>query len=156
MYYFYMIVVRTYIHAYHVHICTIAHTYTYVLFISYIFRNMYIRICMYMYVHTHIRTYYYIQYANMYTYLRILSVSSSVTNAQVIMITAEDATNITYSITVTCTIHRDSDVDMCEVIATGNGLTLKGEQTVTEHMTLYVCTYYRDYHICMYMYTVLW
>ena len=82
-----------------------------------------------MYVYMYVHTYYYIHsihtYINMYTVIRILSVSSSV---QVIMITAEDATNTTYSIIVTCTIHLDSDADMCEVIATANGLTLTGEQ----------------------------
>ena len=35
----------------------------------------------------------------------------------------EDTTNLTYSITVTCTINPDSTADTCEVIATANGQT---------------------------------
>ena len=62
-------------------------------------------------------------------YVHIFSVSSSVTDAQVIMITAEDAMNTTYSITVNCTIHPDSDADQCVVMATTNGQTLTGEHS---------------------------
>ena len=53
--------------------------------------------------------------------------SSSVTDA-VTVITPEDATNTTYSITVTCTINPDSDADMCEVMAIINGQTLTGNE----------------------------
>ena len=44
------------------------------------------------------------------------------------MISPEDTTNIlTYSITVTCTIHPDSDADMCEMVAMADGQTITGE-----------------------------
>ena len=61
----------------------------------------------------------------MYTYF---PVSPSVTNAEVTMITPEDATNRTYSITITCTINPVSDADMCEVRTTANGQTLTGNE----------------------------
>ena len=58
---------------------------------------------------------------------RIFPVSSSVTDA-VTVITPEDATNTTYSITVTCTIDPYSTADMCEVMATANSQTLTGNE----------------------------
>ena len=63
----------------------------------------------------------------MYTYF---SASSSVIDAQVTMSTPEDATNTTYSITVTCTIHPDSTADQCVVMATANDQTLRGEHII--------------------------
>ena len=68
-------------------------------------------------------------------------VSSAVTNATVTMITPEDATNETYSITVNCTIHPDSDadVDTCEVMAIDNGLTREGNEC--KYIILYVHTF---------------
>ena len=68
----------------------------------------------------------------MYTYF---PVSSSVTDALTI-ITPENATSETYNITVTCTIHRDSDADVCEVLATANGQALTGNKH--EHIVLCV------------------
>ena len=72
--------------------------------------------------------------------------SSSVTDA-VTLITPEDATNRTYSITVTCTINPDSDADMCKVMATANGQTTHTGNEF-EHITdcanypiyMYICT----------------
>ena len=66
-------------------------------------------------------------------YVHIFSVSSSVTDAQVIMITAEDVMNTTYSITITCTIHPDSTADMCEVTI-ANGQTLTGEHIIYSYV----------------------
>ena len=57
----------------------------------------------------------------------IFPVSTSVTDA-VTVITPEDETNETYSITVTCTIDPYSDADMCEVMATINDQTLRGNE----------------------------
>ena len=56
----------------------------------------------------------------------LFTVSTSVSDAQVIMITPEDAINSTYSIAVSCAINPDSTADMCEVIATANDQTLTG------------------------------
>ena len=89
----------------------------------------------------------------MYIYF---SVSSSVTDAQAIMITAENAMNTTYSITITCIIHPDSDADMCEV-TTANGQILRGEHIIRMHLTdtllvgtfLYIHAYVRMYHTYM-------
>ena len=67
---------------------------------------------------------YNIQTYIVYTYF---SVSPSVTDARVTIITPEDPRNQTYSITVTCTVHPDSDANMCEVMAMANGQTLTGE-----------------------------
>ena len=90
-----------------------------------------------LYIRTYMHTYNIIAIIYAYTanihmyvlYVHIFSVSSSVTDAEVIMITPEDATNTTYSITVTCTIHPDSDANMCEV-TTANGQTLTGEYII--------------------------
>ena len=60
----------------------------------------------------------------------VFPVSSSVTDAPVTMITPEDDTNETYSITVSCTIHPDSDADMCEVRAIANGQALTGNEYI--------------------------
>ena len=86
----------------------------------------------------------------MYTYF---SVSSSVTDARVIMITAEDAMNTTYSITITCIIHPNSDADICEV-TTANGQILRGEHIIRSYV-LNRYTFSRDFLIrtciCMYV-----
>ena len=73
--------------------------------------------------------------------------ATSVTDA-VIVITPEDATNLTYSLTVTCTIHPESTADMCEVMIfpdsgdtiTGNGGDVVWCMCVYLHS---VCTYLR-------------
>ena len=91
---------------------------------------------MYMHIRTlatYIHTYYFC----------ILSVSSSVSDVRVIMITPEDIANTTYSITVTCTIHLDSYADMCEVMARADGQTLTGEHVlyltgIIIHMYVYI------------------
>ena len=57
------------------------------------------------------------------------------------MITPEYSTNTTYSITVTCAIHPSSMADMCEVIATANGHTIRGEDIIC----MYICTYVHMY-----------
>ena len=76
----------------------------------------------------------YVRTICVYTYF---PVSSSVTNATVTMITPENDTNTTYSITITCTIHPDSDTDVCEVRAIGNnGQVLPGNEC--EYIILYV------------------
>ena len=62
-----------------------------------------------------------------YICTHIFPVSSSVTDA-VTVITPDDATNTTYSITVTSTINPYSDADMCEVMAIINGQTLTGNE----------------------------
>ena len=67
------------------------------------------------------------------------------------MITPEDATNTTYSITVTCTIHPDSDADQCVVMAMADGQTLTG-MIHTQHIMLSIRTFIRHsiytVHIC--------
>ena len=73
----------------------------------------------------------------------LFSVASSVTDAAIV-ITPEDATNLTYSLSVTCTIHRESDADMCEVMivpdsgdtVTGNG----GDVVWCMCVCVHVCT----------------
>ena len=71
----------------------------------------------------------YLVYIRIYTYV-YFPVSPSVIDTTTTLV----APNELYSITVTCTIHRDSTADMCEVIATANGQTaLTGNS--------YICTY---------------
>lgn len=63
----------------------------------------------------------------------IFPVSSSVIEATAALGTPNENKTL-YSITVTCTIHPDSNADMCEVIVTANGQTLTGnEQYVHIH-----------------------
>ena len=63
----------------------------------------------------------------MYVLAYYFTVSTSVSDAQVIMITPENAINSTYSIAVNCTINPASRADMCEVTATANDQTLTGD-----------------------------
>ena len=65
-------------------------------------------------------------------YENVFPVSSSVTDATVTVITSA---NTTYTITITCTIHPDSDANVCELLATANGQTLTGNEC--EHI---ICT----------------
>ena len=52
------------------------------------------------------------------------------------------APNELYSITVTCTIHRDSTADLCEVIATANGqTTLTGNSYIRTYSYAYTYVY---------------
>ena len=68
-------------------------------------------------------------------------VSSSVINAEVTMITPEDAMNATYLIIVNCTINCDSDADMCEVMTTANDqATLIGNEYDYITVILYIRT----------------
>ena len=53
--------------------------------------------------------------------------ASSVTNIQVTVINP-DTPNPVYSITITCTIHDDSEADTCEVMATRN---INGQTPIT-------------------------
>ena len=89
---------------------------------------------------------YIMYYVCTHSYVCILSVSSSVTDGRVIMITPEDATNTTY--TVTCTIHPDSTADMCEVMARADGQTLTGEHVLDRDYHTYVCILPHYMHIC--------
>ena len=61
------------------------------------------------------------------------------------MITSEDTINTTYSITVTCTIHPDSTVDQCVVMARADGQTLTGEHIM--YIYLVVATYLLDKYV---------
>lgn len=63
----------------------------------------------------------------MYVDMNIFTVSSSVTEATATLGTSNENRTL-YSITVTCTIHPNSRANMCEVMATGNGQTLTGNE----------------------------
>ena len=56
------------------------------------------------------------------------------------MITSEDATDTTYSITVTCTIHPDSTADQCVVMARADGQTLTGEHIIYIRIQVFGCS----------------
>ena len=73
---------------------------------------MYSMLCMYVFLFS----------TCMYNTFIIFPEASSVTNIQVTVINP-DTPNPVYSITVTCTIHDDSEADTCEVMATRNRQT---------------------------------
>ena len=68
--------------------------------------------------------------------MNIFPVSSSVIEATATLGTSNENRTL-YSIIVTCTINPDSTADMCEVMATANDQTRRGN----EYICMYICTY---------------
>ena len=73
-------------------------------------------------------------------YVNVFPVSPSVIDAIATLVTPNENRAL-HSITVTCTITPDSAADMCEVIATANGLTTLTGNIVTCVVATYVCIY---------------
>ena len=81
------------------------------------------------------------------SYAYPFAVGASVIDAVAVLDTPSQYREM-YSVTVTCTIHPESEAELCEavLIASGNLTRIS-----TLHYTMYMCTYL-DVHILIYIY----
>ena len=70
-------------------------------------------------------------------YVYIFPVASSVTDTQV-TVSNPNVTSSAHSITVTCTIHPESNADVCVVMAVANNQVITSNEYVKSSYTLYM------------------
>ena len=114
-----------------------------------------------MYVHTYVciqpRSYIYVHITYVYSYYVhtfVIPVAPSVTEAVATLVTPNE-NRTEHSITVTCTVHPESDADMCVVMALADGrMTRSGKQLCTKCMAILLTLYsYAHLYICITYFT---
>ena len=107
-----------------------AHTYMCTLYVHTVL-YLYMYVCTYMYFH-------YVICIRCCTY--VFPVASSITDAEATVITT-DAPSLTYSINVTCTVHPESDADVCKLIVVhASGQSISGVY-IRMCIHTYACTH---------------
>ena len=77
-----------------------------------------------------------------YTYAYVIPVAPSVTEAVATLVTPNE-NRTEHSITVTCTVHPESDADMCVVMAMADGImTRSGKYAATYIMNDHITCFY--------------
>ena len=93
-------------------------------------------------------------YIAMYVHTFVIPVAPSVTEAVATLVTPNE-NRTEHSITVTCTVHLESDADMCVVMALADGrMTRSGKQLCTKCMAILLALYsYAHLYKCITYFT---